>query len=634
MAKPPKSIPGINPHDVTLPPRITQDSSSVMHLNPGTANSLIAGSDHSPGTAIKPLPDAAVGPSSVTVSALPDRITAMADNNLKAITLPPDQIHLLHPSTTVDGLFSNPLGHLYAHLDDGVYYRAELNANGDVEIPWPSAPGVSAPLLRKIEGRPVWRVEADWYARESGAGARTTTVVESVPTHTSTFLAPHLAALLTNPQTTPEGIRYDKRKKTYVDMAEGTVMVGRNREGYFQQTIAGELTPSGFLVEHIPGTKLWRRRSGGDSSENPGQDNRRPAADPNESPQGSSKRARRVEEIEPPAPIAHPSPTEHWQTWGHATKPLNVESVEIDGRHYPIIEQQGYPNDSLIFLKPPQFSASRFDAFEQLLITIPDLQPRGAVKIKDSRAINPTETWRVVDGLPFKQPLTQYVSDQFPNVAEHSARKIAHAMFNRANHGDALNGDGLNDLFETFQYWADRPNNMLDQKVSRHDLVDPLLLLPALARAGEQQLPKPLSSAEGLQRIDFDLQRLPQKWRKIGDAYTTIELRDVFRNVLNHQGYQVSPSFRATTAQRDALMIRQQGVDQVFIMFFPTLMQGHYLDFDGKTWLRSKALVNKHEPSDKVRLTKALGENKVIYLMGGIDRDPAGQPHLFVFRQK
>ncbi|CAI8728059.1 Dermonecrotic toxin [Pseudomonas sp. IT-347P] len=604
-----------------------------MHLNPGAANSLIAGSNPSPGVAITSLSDAAVPHSSVMVSALPDPIAAMAESNLKAITLPPEQTHFLHPSTTVDGLFSNPLGHLYARLDDGVYYRAEVNANGDVEIPWPSAPGVSAPLLRKIEGRPVWRVEADWYARESGAGARTATVVESVPTHASAFLAPHLAALLTNPQNTPEGIRYDKRKKTYVDMAEGTVMVGRNSEGHFQQTIAGELTPSGFLVEHIPGTKLWRRRSGGDSSENPGQENRRPAA-PNESPQGPSKRARRGEEVESPAPVVQPQPTGHWQTWGHAAKPQTGDSLEIDGRHYPIIEQQGYTHDSLIFLKPPQFSASRFDAFEQLLTTVPDLQPRGAVRIRDSWASSLNDTWRVIDGLPFKQPLTQYVSDKYPYLADHSARKIVHAMFNRANHGEALNGYGLNDLFETFQFWGNRPKNMGNQQLSRPDLVDPLVLLPALARTGERQFPKPLSSAEGLERIDFDLQRLPQEWRKIGDSYTTNELRAVFEHVLRHQGYQVSTSFRAFAAQRDALMIRQQGVDQVFIMLFPSLMQGHYLDFDSKTWLRSKALVNKHEPSDKVLLTKALGENKVVYLMGDIDRDPAGQTHLFVFRQK
>ena len=36
--------------------------------------------------------------------------------------------------------------------------------------------------------------------------------------------------------------------------------------------------------------------------------------------------------------------------------------------------------DAFAFIKPPSFSATRFDAFEQLLLTKPELQPRVAVK--------------------------------------------------------------------------------------------------------------------------------------------------------------------------------------------------------------------------------------------------------------
>lgn len=635
MAKPPKSIAGVRPHDAPPLQRTALDPSSSRHLNAAGSDAMMPGRDPLPRPSSSASASHIAPSSSVTVSTMPDPIAAMLESNLRAISLPAEQADRLRPSATVDGLYSDPLGQRYARLEDGVYYRAELKANGDVEIPWPSAPGVSAPLLRKIEGQPRWRLEADWYSHPPVTATWIASIPDSAQAHPPVFLAPQLSAQLTSAHDTLAGVRYDKRKKTYVDMAEGTVMVARNSEGHFQQTFASELTPSGFLVEPVPGTTLWRRKPQGVAGrqEPSSTTTRRLSRVPDERQSGTGKRQRRVETDDihlASTPLANAD----WHSWGHATKPQLGDSIEIDGSHYAIVDQNGHRSDARVFIKHPQFSASDFNAFEQTLGNTPHLQPRSAVKHKGPGADGPIDTWRVDDGLPFRQTLARYVSDTFPYIGDHSASRIAHAMFNRANHAEALNGYGLNDLSETFRHWAQRSTNLSEQKASRPDLVDPLMLLPALARTGERYIPKPSVSGEGLQRIDFDLQRIPPQWRTIGDSYHISELRALFEQVLRHQGYQVSPSFRAAPAQRDALIIQRQGVDQVFIMLFPTLMQGHYLEFASRTWLRTRALTNKHDPADKTLLNKALAENNVIFLMGDLEREPHGQSRLFIFRQQ
>lgn len=566
----------------------------------------------------------------VTVTYITDPVTTDLNAKLREISWPPLQSHLLRPHESVDGLFFSPEGHLYAHLGEGGYYRAEHNVDGDLQIPWPAAPGVTPPLLKKIDGQPRWRLEADWYSRPPTSETRLPPVLAPAPpSQTSLFLPPHLAALLTIAPDTTNGIRYDKHKNAYVNMAEGTAMVRRNDDGQFELAWSGQRS-TGDLVEQIPQTTLWRRKVGGAVQA----DNRRPAPAAEEPTAGPSKRPRLEAEPDATGPSAPVSSASDWHAWGSAVKPSTGDSIEIDGQHYPIVSQAGHATDALVFIKPPLFAAEGFEAFEQMLRTTPQLQPKGAVKLKERWGIPINDKWEVVAGPPFKKPLAQYVADTFPYMADHSASAVARAMFNRANHAETLNGYGLNDLFETFQYWAVRPQNMWDQKVSRYDLVDPLLLLPALSRPGESYIAKPSGFAESLQRIDFDLQRVPQHLRKINDEYRSKKLRTLFQSILTEQGYQVSYSFRGSAAQQDALMIQQQGVDLVFILRFPALMQGNYLDFDVTNWLRTKALVNKHEPSDEALLNKALAEDKVVYLIGGLERDSSGQPSLFVFRQK
>ncbi|MBC8998868.1 hypothetical protein IAI51_20275 [Pseudomonas sp. N40(2020)] len=414
--------------------------------------------------------------SRIVITRITDPVITDLNTNLREISWPALQNHLLRPHESVDGLYLSPNGDLYAHLEEGGYYRAEINATGDYQIPWPAAPGVTPPLLKKIDGQPRWRVEADWYSRIPQPGNQPQPAVTAAPPPASVILPAHLATLLTSAQSTVDGVRYDKHKKSYVDMAEGTVMVRKNTDGHYQETFAGELTPSGAVVEQITGTKLWRRKA----EDNVRPDNRRPAID--EPTAGPSKRPRLdtdPDSIDPPLAVL---PTGDWITWGNATKPQTGDSIEIDGKHYPIVTQAAYADNALVFIKHPHLSAERFDAFEQILRMTPELQPRGAVKIKRWWLADKELKWEIVDGLPFKKTITQYVADAFPYMAEHSVNNVARAMFNRANHSEEMNGYGLNDLFATVQYWAKRPMNMENQKTIRHDLIDPLMFLPPVPK--------------------------------------------------------------------------------------------------------------------------------------------------------
>ncbi|RON82721.1 hypothetical protein BK670_09205 [Pseudomonas fluorescens] len=657
MTKPPKPPTGNRIPDTSTTTRPAQDQRSIHPNNPMTGPLIDLLPESSP-----PATSGRDTVPQVIVTYITDPVTNELNAKLREISWPALQSHLLQPHASVDGLFFSPEGHLYAHLGEGGYYRAEQNINGDLQIPWPAAPGVTPPLLKKIDGQPRWRLEADWYTRPLTSETRLPPVqAPAPPSQTSLFLPPHLAALLTSDPDTTTGIRHDKHKNAYVNMAEGTAMVRRNNNGQFELAWAGQ-RPTGDLVEQIPGTLLWRRKAG--DARQP--DHRQPATTSDEPTAGPSKRPRLEAEPDTTGPSVPVLPAVDWHTWGSATKPLAGNSIEIDGQHYPIVPQSGHATDNLVFITHPRFSAEDFDAFEQVLRATPQLQPKGTVKLREKWGLPVNDKWEVIAGLPFKNTLTQYVNDTFPYMADHSANAVARAMFNRANRADTLheyapdtlphlpnesalgvartlqhhanraatlNGYGLNDLFETFQYWAIRSQNRRDEKIGRHDLVDPLLFLPSLSRAGGGHIPKPSGFAEGLQCIDFDLQRVPLHLRESHEVRGR-KLRTLFQHILTEQGYQVSHSFRDSTTQQDALMFQRQGVDLVFILRFPILKQGNYPDLDTKNWLRTKALVNKHEPSDKVLLNTALAENKIVYLMGGLETEASGQSRLFVLRHK
>lgn len=547
----------------------------------------------------------------VVVSYITDPLITEANARLAEISLPGLQTHLLQPHESVDGLYVTPQGQIYAQLEEGGYYRTELNSDGNYQIPWPAAPGVTPPVLRKIDGQSLWRLEAPWYVAQSAAGSPAVPRVITEQSPTPFFVDPYLATLLPAAHESPDGIRKGPRGKTYVDFADGTIMVRRDENGQYRLASATTTNVPDITVEQIPGQFHWRRQLQNTTAQaNPQPGTSQTRQPPQEADPGPGKRARLPADSDPLGPVIPVSSAEEWKTWGNTLRPIAGDSIEMAGHHFSILDQPTHAADSLAFIKHPQFSATRFDAFENLLLTSPQLQPRGVVKLADTWTGRSADTWRIVDGLPFRKSLTQYVSDQFAYLSNHSANKVAREIFNRASHSEELTGFGINALFDTIKYWENRPTSVSDKRTLRQDLSDPLMLLSPLTIGANGYAYMPLPSAEGLQRIDFN----PHSLFETQYLTTGHSLRDLIRVVLSGNGYQVSHSFR--NKAQDALLVQRPGIDTVFVLFTNKFSGDTLFAEDPTVWLKKRALVNKIEPNDKITLQDHLAADKIIYLVG------------------
>lgn len=451
----------------------------------------------------------------------------------------------------------------------------------------------------------------------------------------ATFIDPALAALLTSADTSPEGIRYDKHKKTYVDLEDGTVMVRKHPDGSYQQTHPGELSPTGERVEQIPGSKRWRQVAS----------NRSPTdADPlvveiSEPMPGPSKRPRLneptsatdeagilVESLLSRQPDALDLSAGQWRNWGKATPPESAVSIEIDGAYYPIVDQGIHPVTGLVYLQHPGFAPGRYDAFEQMLRHEPTRQPKWALK-RDGQ-------WRVLEShLPFEMPLKQYVANSFKYLSDHSLSNLARAVFDQTHPFGTVTGHGLSVMTLTFRHWMDRVNN----EAPMRGLMDPLLMLPRLAvepftmvPGGVLSLPAP--SPRFLQRIDFDPQQFPLEWGTYAAAPTGASLRTLFSTILRQNGYTINATPRAMS--EGALLFHREGVAAVFVLKLPRVT--------GSTIARySVPGVEMASPAFQMKLSQAarhtlnihLAQNQIVYLVGGTQLIAPDKPTLFMVRE-
>jgi hypothetical protein len=604
--------------------RFNSGNSSVN--NPGSSGIFAPGTSRLPDT---PTPNTSgsgvVVLPRVVVSHITDPVITEANARLAEISLPALQTHLLQPHESVDGLFMAPGGQTYAHLEDGLHYRVERNAAGDYQIPWPAAPGVTPPILKKIDGLPLWRVEAQWYTAQSRQRKRSAQRINE-PSHAIPLVDPHLAALLPAAQGSPDGIRKGPRGNTYIDIADGTVLVRRNVQGEYKLASATTTNVPDITFEQIPGQFVWRRKlqAIANTQQDPQPGSSRALTQPEESAPGPSKRPRLPEESDPLDPFVLMGISELWKAWGKTKPPAGV-SVEIGGKHFAILDQPTHAADGFAFIKPPQLSAYRFDAFEQLLLTNPELQPRGIVKSADSTA-HGSEAWKIVGSRPFEKSLTQYVSDQFPFLSDHSASKAAREMFNRASHSNKLTGAGISALVETFKYWENRSMFVGDNRVVRQDLSDPLMLLSPLAADVNGHTRVPLPSAEGLQRIDFNPKLLSGSQHQRGRRTT----RTLFKDLLSAHGYYIAHDFGAS--QGNALLIKRTGVDHIFIMFMDRIQNKTVFLSDPITWLKKRVLVDNMDAQINDDLMEHLHTNRIIFLLGANEPLPTHEYNLLVTR--
>lgn len=437
---------------------------------------------------------------------------------------------------------------------------------------------------------------------------------------TPTFLPAHLAVRLTPASDSPEGIRYDGRDRSYVDMREGTAMVSKRPDGHFQLTSANELTASGYLVERIRGTHLWQKLQPGVT--------RRPAADDADSAAGPSKRTR-LDDEQSSQPRTRPEvldlSSRQWRNWGQSTRPTSGQSVEIDGLHYPIVSQIVRSNTPVVCLKHPRFNPERFDTFEQMLVDEPALQPRWATRSADNN-------WTVADTrLPFEKPLTQSVTESFEYLSAQSSRAVAKALFHESRGAEVINGEGLQVLGQTLRHWENR-----DIPAPRRSLADPLMLLPVQPTMNDGtfggRIELPAASAPGLQRIDFDSAQFPEQWREYAAAPDNLNLQKLFTNVLEKNGYTVSPPNYSLL--ENALVFHRPGLNVLFVMKLPTISADFVRRYTkpGSELTNSAALLQLDD-AGRQRQNALLAQDNVIYLVGGIQPLNPQTPSLFVLRE-
>ncbi|WP_150783370.1 hypothetical protein [Pseudomonas fluorescens] len=635
MAKPPKKVPGSGSTDLPSSTRSTHTDNSTPGdlFNTGIPGSHVQVTDTTTSTHLSDVsPDASAHQPSVVVSDLPGTGSSSVETDLRSLTWPADQTHLLRPIGNDTGLFESPDGNTYAYLGEDGHVLVERR----YQVPLRDTTGMPGPLLISVDGQLRWRVEP---ADRQSAGSGTHTPAQAVPSPLR-FVPAHLAAVLSKAENSIDGIRYDKYKRLYVDMQKGTVLVRKNKDGHYQASSASELIPSGALLEQIPGTKLWRQKV--QTVTDPQQDSqpttRQRSAETDEPTPGPSKR-RRLDDESSDSPdtdiiadtllsnesIALDLSYAQWRNWGKNTQPQSGQSIEIDGLHYSIVPQAMQPGTRLVYLEHPGFSPGGYDAFEQMLLNNPSFQPKWAIK-KDGR-------WNTVERrLPFEMSLSQYVASSFKYLSNHSANMIARAVFNHTSHSAPINAHGLALLSRTFHHWADRTT----VDAPRRELADPLMMLPVLPTTlsgTDTIISLPMPSAEALLRLDFDPKQIPQAWSEYVTNAPGSSLRSLFSTVLEHNGYTVNRTTRLLS--EDALLFHREGLDAAFVLRFPltTLLGNMKRNAMPGSELNDPAYRARIGEEQWQELSNRLDLSKVIYLLGNTQPISADQTTLVIVRE-
>ncbi|MFJ2487882.1 hypothetical protein [Pseudomonas sp. NPDC087639] len=455
------------------------------------------------------------------------------------------------------------------------------------------------------------------------------------------FIFAEMAALLTSAENSPEGIRYGKHGTPYVDMEGGTVMISKATDGSVRHTHPGESSPTGALLEQIPGARLWRLKEPTNTRV------KRPQPDVDSSPvetteaiAGPSKRPRQesassdtastdalMETLFSRQPVALDLSSGQWRNWAKATRPENGDAVEIDGAHYQIVSRGGQPDTGLVYLQHPGFAPESYDAFENMLRNEPSRQPKWALKRNGQ--------WSVLESHPpFEMPMTQYVAGAFKYLSNHCSNTIARAVFDHSTQSGAVTNHALSMMVLTFRHWVDRVNN--DAPPAR-SLLDPLMLLPKLPTQPDRLfsggiLTLPSSSAEAFLRIDFDPQTFSTKWNAYVSAATPANLRSLFITVLQDNGYSVNPKTRAL--QEGALIFHREGIPAVFVLKLPRIT-GNSIPRNSLpgSEISSTVFQARLSAAAQQALNTHLAQNEVVYLMGGTQLKESGEPTLFMVRE-
>jgi hypothetical protein len=280
MAKPPKKISVTAAADTTVTTRPVQ-SGSGSRITTNTPDLPLSGIDSTTGSPATST--TATRQPAIIVNEIPDSYSAARN----AIAWPENRLNELTPIAENNGLFTGPDQRTYAQIGSEGRFVVEQDLHGNYYVPLTFAPGVPGPVLIRMEGQASWHIQRPgWQSTQTRAGT-------PALAHALYYLAPDDANTLTKAELSTAGIRYNKRKHTFVDTAEGTVMVRRNEQGEYQYSSATTRDVLDVYFEQIPASTLWRRKTpDSPAQETPVAGRRRPIVEPDEPQPGPSKRAR------------------------------------------------------------------------------------------------------------------------------------------------------------------------------------------------------------------------------------------------------------------------------------------------------------------------------------------------------
>jgi hypothetical protein len=558
---------------------------------------------------------------------MPINATSAAETATNMISWPRSEVDQLFRIDET-GLFMSSRQQLYADIGAEGIFLIRANAKGDYQVPFPFAPGQAGPILRKIPGQPQWRIVREGLVATAIAPTRAETL-EIIPRH--------LAEKLSTPDA--DGIRYDKLKRTYVDLADGgTVMVRKNADRDYQATSAIELIPSGPVLESIDGMTLWQRKAliNTAAGESPQMAGHQPLPDAENAGPGPSKRPRRDENVDASDAVTPPNAANLnrnpylWASWGKTTKPDSVESVQIGQLHYHIVPKGPLANRlPIVFLQHPEFAPSRFEVFERMLHEAPSLQP-----VATSHHVG-TNT-RKVDGAVrlFEKTLTRHVADAFNGFTEPTSRAVAKRLFELSSGSEEINGGGLASMMQTFRYWEGQTT------IGVKGLGDPLDILPVASGSDGPRRIVPLHSAESvvpLQQLNFKPESAPA-WRDYTERPTEPgQLPLLLASILERSNYRVFLPANVNNVKLPppTLVFNRPNHNKVYFLKL------------GRVDTDAIVITPPHAPelADPVLsarigaeahqlLLAADARGDVVWLMGGVQHLPGGSPSVFIIKER
>ncbi|MBP5944551.1 MULTISPECIES: hypothetical protein [unclassified Pseudomonas] len=556
--------------------------------------------------------------SSLQVTEIPVSEPTTVASVLRTLTWPAENAHLLSALGSESGLFTDPDGNLYAHVENAGHIHVRRQPDNRYRIPL-NTPKLPDLFLSKSERQATWNFERpDWLTEEHEKDASATLVVDYLATVFPTYLEPADAARLTSALDTPDGIRYDKHRKTYVDTVKGTVMVRKNAEGEYQQAYPKVADSPDIYFERIPDTPLWRHKN--PIHESLAQDRHDPATPMEDLPPNQTL----IEGLLSIDQHARNLPNGLWRKWGKQRLPRLGQHIEIDGHYYRVVPQELNADSQLVYLQHPLFSPALYDAFEEMLRDNPSLQPKWA--------INRNGQWIVLDTqFPFQMPITQYISRTFKYLSDQSVSTLARTLFNEANAAEIITGHGLATLNQTFRYWAAR--HLMPPTPGK--LADPLMMLPDLSAEPDTRHATSWTIAsspgESLQHLELDPARFPRLWNEYATTPTIAQLRKLFSEVLQADGYIVSPALPSSSDE--ALLFYRENLDVVFVLQLPPITNGRLHRSATPLSESTDSLFDIAIGSQQQPLATYRDSNRLVYLLGGVQTDASGQTTLFIIRE-